>query len=356
MNWIYWVFFPSIDCFAWQVRGKNGGEMLAVTVMQISDGSTYTVVFNDGDVRNIKRSSIHLKSEKHFDQTTSLDNMPLTQPEKISSGGGELKAVHRRLIGWLIAFHYYIDSLLDWLIDLFYSFPFSVQLLISVSDRTEEGTSKRRARNPSVASGAATEEESDTDSVRRSVRTKRPVTAAPAGSRGSRAAKREKLEKIAESADSSQTEEKVPTEDSSAVEAPATKKAKPARRGAPKRRWNTALVAASTVDHASSDEEETAAKAEQTEEKSGKNLFLNFSLWFVRKFIESIDCLIKVLRWERAIDWSIDWLIDWLNVRSIDWLIYRLNVRLIDWLIVLLWNTNERSFIKSFSGSRCFSS
>ena len=43
--------------------------------------SSYTVVFDDGDERTLRRSSLCLKGEKHFNVSENLDNLPLTHPE-----------------------------------------------------------------------------------------------------------------------------------------------------------------------------------------------------------------------------------------------------------------------------------
>ncbi|KAL3317464.1 hypothetical protein Ciccas_003876 [Cichlidogyrus casuarinus] len=54
---------------------KNG------TILRISDLSKYTVVFDDGDTRVLKRTQLVLKSGRHFKESESLDKLPLTNPE-----------------------------------------------------------------------------------------------------------------------------------------------------------------------------------------------------------------------------------------------------------------------------------
>ncbi|OQV20699.1 putative AT-rich interactive domain-containing protein 4B [Hypsibius exemplaris] len=171
--------------------GKNGGgDAVTVTVLHIYDASVYTVHFNDGDVKTLKRSNIHLKSEKHFDQSISLDNLPLTQPEKIASGSGE----------------------------------------------SGETSTKRKVRNPSVASGA-TDDTEDGDAVRRSVRTKRPnfqVT-----KKGVGRPKKEKLvkvEDVTETLPPTKEVEKLLQQAPPAAENAAKQEPLPKRRGPPKRR------------------------------------------------------------------------------------------------------------------------
>ncbi|KAF7487597.1 AT-rich interactive domain-containing protein 4A [Sarcoptes scabiei] len=59
-----------------QASGTNQG-----IVQKIIDQSTYTVVFDDGDEATLKRSSLCLKSGKHYSESESLDQLPLTHPE-----------------------------------------------------------------------------------------------------------------------------------------------------------------------------------------------------------------------------------------------------------------------------------
>ncbi|CAI8014134.1 AT-rich interactive domain-containing protein 4B [Geodia barretti] len=57
------------------------GQVLTANIVKLTDQSTYTVVFDDGDERTLKRSSLCLKGGRHFDKSESLDNLPLTDPE-----------------------------------------------------------------------------------------------------------------------------------------------------------------------------------------------------------------------------------------------------------------------------------
>lgn len=43
------------------------------------------VVFDDGDERTLKRSSLCLKGARHFDKSETLDNLPLTDPENFGT-------------------------------------------------------------------------------------------------------------------------------------------------------------------------------------------------------------------------------------------------------------------------------
>ena len=45
----------------------------------------HRAVFDDGDERTLKRSSLCLKGGRHFDKSESLDNLPLTDPENFGT-------------------------------------------------------------------------------------------------------------------------------------------------------------------------------------------------------------------------------------------------------------------------------
>lgn len=51
------------------------------TITKVLDHSRYTVVFDDGDQCVLRRNSICLKSGKHFAESETLDQLPLTNPE-----------------------------------------------------------------------------------------------------------------------------------------------------------------------------------------------------------------------------------------------------------------------------------
>uniref|UniRef100_A0A8C4QSI0 ARID domain-containing protein n=1 Tax=Eptatretus burgeri TaxID=7764 RepID=A0A8C4QSI0_EPTBU len=57
------------------------GMCLEAVVNRLTDGSWYTVVFDDGDERTLRRSSLCLKGERHFAESETLDQLPLTNPE-----------------------------------------------------------------------------------------------------------------------------------------------------------------------------------------------------------------------------------------------------------------------------------
>ncbi len=66
----------------------------AATLVKVLDQSVYTVVFNDGDEKTMKRSFIRFKGEKHFLDSETLNNAPLNNPEHFlyPIKGSELKA------------------------------------------------------------------------------------------------------------------------------------------------------------------------------------------------------------------------------------------------------------------------
>lgn len=45
----------------------------------------YFLVFDDGDILCLKRTALCLKSGKHFAASATLDQLPLTHPEHIST-------------------------------------------------------------------------------------------------------------------------------------------------------------------------------------------------------------------------------------------------------------------------------
>lgn len=55
--------------------------MMEAIINKIIDQSQYTVVFDDGDETTLRRTSLCLKSGKHFAESETLDQLPLTNPE-----------------------------------------------------------------------------------------------------------------------------------------------------------------------------------------------------------------------------------------------------------------------------------
>uniref|UniRef100_A0A670HTR3 AT-rich interactive domain-containing protein 4B n=1 Tax=Podarcis muralis TaxID=64176 RepID=A0A670HTR3_PODMU len=63
-----------------EVRNPDGTYQEAV-INKLTDASWYTVVFDDGDEKTLRRSSLCLKGERHFAESETLDQLPLTNPE-----------------------------------------------------------------------------------------------------------------------------------------------------------------------------------------------------------------------------------------------------------------------------------
>ncbi|XP_067876633.1 AT-rich interactive domain-containing protein 4B isoform X4 [Heterodontus francisci] len=63
-----------------EVKNPDGTCQEAV-VNKLTDASWYTVVFDDGDERTLRRTSLCLKGERHFAESETLDQLPLTNPE-----------------------------------------------------------------------------------------------------------------------------------------------------------------------------------------------------------------------------------------------------------------------------------
>lgn len=55
------------------------------TLLRFNDASVYSVVFNDGDERTLRRSQLVLKGDKHFEESSTLDQLPLHNPEQFGT-------------------------------------------------------------------------------------------------------------------------------------------------------------------------------------------------------------------------------------------------------------------------------
>ncbi|KAG5855578.1 hypothetical protein ANANG_G00050550 [Anguilla anguilla] len=60
---------------------KQDGMYQEATINKLTDASLYTVVFDDGDEKTLRRSSLCLKGARHFAESETLDQLPLTNPE-----------------------------------------------------------------------------------------------------------------------------------------------------------------------------------------------------------------------------------------------------------------------------------
>ncbi|XP_053407670.1 AT-rich interactive domain-containing protein 4B-like isoform X2 [Mercenaria mercenaria] len=64
-----------------EVKHPDTGRVMEATIKQMSDSSMYTVVFDDADERTLRRTQLCLKGDKHFMESETLDNLPLSNPE-----------------------------------------------------------------------------------------------------------------------------------------------------------------------------------------------------------------------------------------------------------------------------------
>jgi Ras-related protein Rab-1A len=64
-----------------QAKHPDRKEFVEATITKIQDCSQYTVVFDDGDITTLRRSALCLKSGRHFNESETLDQLPLTHPE-----------------------------------------------------------------------------------------------------------------------------------------------------------------------------------------------------------------------------------------------------------------------------------
>ncbi|XP_020892614.1 AT-rich interactive domain-containing protein 4A [Exaiptasia diaphana] len=61
------------------------GRLMDGVIIKLTDASTYTVVFDDGDERTLRRTSLCLKGGRHFNESETLDHLPLTDPENFGT-------------------------------------------------------------------------------------------------------------------------------------------------------------------------------------------------------------------------------------------------------------------------------
>ncbi|KAK2584984.1 hypothetical protein KPH14_008515 [Odynerus spinipes] len=64
-----------------EAKHSDKKEFVEATITKIQDCSQYTVVFDDGDITTLRRTALCLKSGRHFAESETLDQLPLTHPE-----------------------------------------------------------------------------------------------------------------------------------------------------------------------------------------------------------------------------------------------------------------------------------
>lgn len=64
-----------------EYKNPDTGQPMEAVINKLTDCSMYTVVFDDGDEKTLRRTQCCLKGEKHFIESETLDNLPLSHPE-----------------------------------------------------------------------------------------------------------------------------------------------------------------------------------------------------------------------------------------------------------------------------------
>lgn len=64
-----------------EYKNPDTGQCMEAVINKLTDCSMYTVVFDDGDEKTLRRTQCCLKGEKHFIESETLDNLPLSHPE-----------------------------------------------------------------------------------------------------------------------------------------------------------------------------------------------------------------------------------------------------------------------------------
>ncbi|XP_067137771.1 AT-rich interactive domain-containing protein 4B-like isoform X2 [Centruroides vittatus] len=64
-----------------EAKHPEKNQYAPAIIAKIFDYSQYTVVFDDGDETTLRRTSLCLKSGRHFAESETLDQLPLTNPE-----------------------------------------------------------------------------------------------------------------------------------------------------------------------------------------------------------------------------------------------------------------------------------
>ncbi|XP_023209385.1 AT-rich interactive domain-containing protein 4B-like [Centruroides sculpturatus] len=64
-----------------EAKHPEKNQYAPAVIAKIFDYSQYTVVFDDGDETTLRRTSLCLKSGRHFAESETLDQLPLTNPE-----------------------------------------------------------------------------------------------------------------------------------------------------------------------------------------------------------------------------------------------------------------------------------
>ncbi|XP_014673418.1 PREDICTED: AT-rich interactive domain-containing protein 4B-like [Priapulus caudatus] len=82
-----------------EVKHAETNRYVEATIQRLTDCSQYTVVFDDGDETTLRRSLLCLKGDKHFHKSETLDELPLTDPERFGTPVINKKSRKRRRFG-----------------------------------------------------------------------------------------------------------------------------------------------------------------------------------------------------------------------------------------------------------------
>ncbi|XP_064490019.1 AT-rich interactive domain-containing protein 4A-like isoform X2 [Ornithodoros turicata] len=79
-----------------EAKHPDKSQFLEAVIGKLLDYSQYTVVFDDGDETTLRRTSLCLKSGRHFAESETLDQLPLTNPEHFGTPVMGSKAKRKR--------------------------------------------------------------------------------------------------------------------------------------------------------------------------------------------------------------------------------------------------------------------
>lgn len=83
-----------------EAKHPDRNQYFEAVIAKLLDYSQYTVVFDDGDETTLRRTSLCLKSGRHFAESETLDQLPLTNPEHFGTPvmGSKLKRKRRSML------------------------------------------------------------------------------------------------------------------------------------------------------------------------------------------------------------------------------------------------------------------
>ncbi|CAN7995256.1 unnamed protein product, partial [Ixodes hexagonus] len=83
-----------------EAKHPDKNQFIEAVVGKLLDYSQYTVVFDDGDETTLRRTSLCLKSGRHFAESETLDQLPLTNPEHFGTPvmGSKFKRKRRSVL------------------------------------------------------------------------------------------------------------------------------------------------------------------------------------------------------------------------------------------------------------------